>query len=426
MRLTNEKIAALPAPAVRKEIADDLRPGLYLIHQPSGSKSWAVRYRFRKGFRKYTLGQWPAIRLGETREAKAARLASDPDSLSPCARERARDVLARVATGEDPTTGRAGSATLVRNVWADYAERHLSKKRGATADSAKRLYDKRLKAWADRDIKDIAKRDVLDVLDAITAAGHPAAALRARAVMSGFFNWAMGRDLIRQSPCNGIAKPTSEEAADDEGAEDGRILTDSELRLFWRACNATPYPFGPLFKLLALTGQRRDEIAKMRDDEISLAARLFKLPPSRSKNRKAHDVYLADAALAVIESLPRVENEAGYLFSTNGVSACSGYSRAKKNLDKLIAELNGGKMIPAWRLHDLRRTMISGMARLGITLPVIERCANHISGSFAGIVGVYQKHSYANEKAAAFKAWASHIERLKRQAAGNVVQLRAS
>jgi integrase len=416
MRLTAESVGALKPAATRREIADDNRPGLYVVVQPSGSKSFAVRYRFGKEWRKVTLGKFGdgGLTLGESREAKKARLLRDPDSLSPCARERARAIFDRVAIGEDPAAERrgiVGATDLVKNVWTDYAARHLAEKRKATADAAKRVYKNHLSGWAEKRIGDVTKRDVLDVLDAIKAAGHPAAAIRTRAVLSKFFAWCKGRDLLRVSPCDGIESASSSAPASD------RILDDAEIKKFWKACDATPYPFGPMFKLLLLTGCRREEIAALQESEIDLEARTLTLAPNRTKNGRKHAVHLSDLAMAIIENMPTVKNDAGYLFSTNGRTFATGYSKAKTALDKAMGPM------PAWRLHDLRRTMVSGMARIGVALPVVERCVNHISGSFAGIVGVYQRHDFAKETAAAFGAWALHVEGVATGKPANVVPM---
>lgn len=422
MDLTTQVVAALKAGPKRREIPDDSRPGLYVVVQPkTGAKSFAVRYRFGTEWRKVTLGKFGdgGLILGETRKDRKARLLRDPDSVSPCARERARLILDRVAIGEDPSTerrGNVGAADLVSNVWSDYADRHLAKKRPATAAAAQRVYRKSLSAWVDRRIGDIGKRDVLDVLDAITAAGHPAAAIRARAVLSKFFAWCRGRDLIRLSPCDGVALESGDDSDEEANA---RVLSDAEIQKLWKAADVMAYPFGGMVKLMLLTGCRREEISAMRDSEIDLDSRTFTLAPARTKNKKTHVVHLSNAAVAIIENLPRVENDTGYLFSTNGKTFATGYSKAKKAFDELMT-------IPAWRFHDLRRTMVSGMARIGVELPVIERCVNHISGSFKGIVGVYQKHDYAREKAAAFDAWARHVQGVASGKPGNVVPMKAA
>jgi len=173
----------------------------------------------------------------------------------------------------------------------------------------------------------------------------------------------------------------------------------------------------------------------MTDRELKLDDKLWILPKSRTKNGLEHEIHLSNTARAILERTPRVKSKAGYVLTTNGETAPSGFSRAKRKLDKLMVGYAQAEAkqrrddlatveIPNWTLHDLRRTMASGMARLGIALPVIEKCLNHISGSFAGIVGVYQRHSFAAEKVAAFDAWARHVDSLVTGKAGNVVALR--
>ena len=140
-----------------------------------------------------------------------------------------------------------------------------------------------------------------------------------------------------------------------------------------------------------------------------------------------HEVPLSDAAIEILTALPRIKTTKGFVFTTTRDAAVSGFSRAKDRLDAAVkaSQTKGAKPPEHWVFHDLRRTMASGMARIGIQLPVIEKVLNHSSGSFRGIVGVYQRHSYSEEKRAALAAWASHVESVvsgKRPA--NVVALR--
>jgi integrase len=201
------------------------------------------------------------------------------------------------------------------------------------------------------------------------------------------------------------------------------VLTDDELRAVWTAAEAIGWPFGRIVQGLILTGQRRDEVGEARWGEIDLAGRLWVLPRERAKNDAAHAVPLSPAAVALLEGCPRVKGRAGFVFSLNGERPFSGWSKAKERLDTLAlaelrkrAEKRGGNpeeiALPSWRLHDLRRTVASGMARLGVNLPVIEKVLNHTSGSFGGVVGVYQRHSFAEEKRAALEAWGGFVERL--------------
>jgi integrase len=219
--------------------------------------------------------------------------------------------------------------------------------------------------------------------------------------------------------------PTAEKSRD-------RTLTDDELRLFWKATAGLGFPFGPMFRLLLVTGQRREEVAGMTRDEVLLGGDpIWTIPKERTKNNNEHSVPLSPLAVEIIESLPRI-GKATFLFTTNGETSVSGYSRSKDRLDAAMAririeEADGDKVeaIPHWTLHDLRRTMASRMAGLNINLPVIEKVLNHVSGSFAGIVGVYQRHEYREEKRRALNAWADYVTALvEKRIADNVVQLR--
>jgi integrase len=205
-------------------------------------------------------------------------------------------------------------------------------------------------------------------------------------------------------------------------------LGDDELRLVLRASNAIGYPFGPMIWLLALTGQRRREVAAMEWGELTLAGGkpVWSLSAVRTKNSRAHDVPLAPAAVRILEAIPRIAEQNGaarFVFTTTGKTPCSGFSRVKANLDRQMltiarreSEAKGGGLAEVksqpWPVHDLRRTMASGMARLGVTLPVIERTLNHVSGSFAGIVSIYQRHDFADEKRQALERWADFLTQL--------------
>jgi integrase len=160
-------------------------------------------------------------------------------------------------------------------------------------------------------------------------------------------------------------------------------------------------------------GQRRDEVAEMRWNEIDFAAKTWTLPRARAKNDVEHGVPLSVEALQILEGLPRVSSKAGFVFTTNGETAVSGFARAKQRLDAELA--SAAPDMPPWVIHDLRRTFASGSARLGVNLPVIEEVLNHVSGSFRGIVGIYQRHSFADEKRAALDAWGGHVQNLVNQ-----------
>jgi integrase len=170
--------------------------------------------------------------------------------------------------------------------------------------------------------------------------------------------------------------------------------------------------------LLVLTGQRRREVSELRWQEIDLGTKLWTLPAARAKNSIEHSIPLSDRTVEVLRGLPRID-DSQFVFTLSGRAPIRGTQLVKRRIDALMPPDT-----QPWVLHDIRRTVASGMARLGINLPVIEKFLNHVSGSFAGVVGVYQRHSFADEKRAAMAAWARHVEQIATGEAGNAVQLR--
>jgi integrase len=397
-RLTLRTLEATKPGPERREIPDSLLPGLYFIVQPTGARSWAVRYRHQGVSRKHTLGGYPTIDLKAARALGGKALRAAAEGRDP---------------GREKILARAAKADSVDRIVEEFLDRHVRRSnRPRSAQETERLLRQHvLPRWRGRMVHEITRRNVLDVLDRVVDGGAPIAANRVFAAVRKFFNWCVARDIIAASPCAGVKPPTTERARD-------RVLSDDELRLAWAAAGKVGGTFGPLVKLLALTGQRRDEVAGMRWDELDLDTRIWTLPGGRTKNNKPHDVPLSGAAIAVLKSVPHL-TDSPFVFTTNGAAPASGYSKNKRRLDALLPA-----DMPPWRLHDLRRTCASGMARLGINLPVIEKALNHTSGSFAGIVGVYQKHSFADEKRAALEAWGSFLAALVDGKPAKVLPLR--
>lgn len=325
--------------------------------------------------------------------------------LSPWDLKTARDLGAKalraVNEGRDPgqekTQVRSANLDTIEGAVAQFIERHCKQSnRPRTIESTERLLRLHvLPRWRGRAVAGITRRDVLDMLDQVIDGGSPVAANRTLTAVKTFFNWCVARDIISASSCVGVKPPTAEHARD-------RILTDAELRLLWAATEEIGWPFGRMVQMLIATGQRRNEVAQMRWSEIDLKGRLWTLPRERVKNDRPHTVPLSTMAISILKSVPRIAGP--YVFTTNGQTPSSGYSTAKRRLDKqLPADM------PGWRWHDLRRTLASGMARLGVNLPVIEKILNHVSGSFGGIVSVYQHHSFEDEKRVALQRWSDHV-----------------
>jgi integrase len=230
--------------------------------------------------------------------------------------------------------------------------------------------------------------------------GAPVGANRVFAQLRKMCSWAVERGIIQMNPCQGISRPTTEKPRE-------RALSDRELALVWRCSNSLGSPFGPIVRSLILTAQRRDEVGGLVWDELDLDGALWTLPAVRSKNGREHTIPLAPLVVEILRSQRPFANSP-FLFSA-GDSPPSGFAKAKERLDNSVTEQNGGEPIEHWTLHDLRRTAASGMAKIGVDLPVTEKVLNHVSGSFAGIVGIYQRHDYAAEKRDALDQWAAHV-----------------
>jgi integrase len=197
------------------------------------------------------------------------------------------------------------------------------------------------------------------------------------------------------------------------------VLDDAELGAIWRAADVEAFPFGPIVQLLMLTGCRASEVRAAPWSEIDLERRTWTIPGRRTKNGRDHLIPLSDAAVTILESVPKIRG-AGLVFTTNGKTPFSGVTRAKRRLEKAVAyEL--GSIPERWTLHDLRRTFVTGLQRLRFPLEVAEAAVNHKSGTVAGVTGIYARHTYANEKREALDAWARHVEAIVSGKPGSVV-----
>lgn len=404
--LTVQSVDRLKPSAARREVPDGLLPGLYLVIQPSGARSWAVRYRHGGRPRKLTLGPFPALDLG-------------------VARGRARAALQAAAEGKDPAQEKQESARQAREGITDrdsfdgaldaFLRRHVeANTKARSAAETKRIFDLHVRPkWKGRALASIRRRDVAELLDGLVDAGKPVLANRTLAAVRKFFNWCVDREWLDASPCARLKAPTSEESRD-------RVLSDAELRLIWLASERAGWPFGPMVRLLMLTGQRRDEAAGASRSEIIDG--VWTIPAPRTKNGRANVVPLPPAAIEIVESLPSVGDK-GWLFTTGGERPVSGFSRAKARLDRVMIEIARKEAeaagadpdavtLDAWRLHDLRRTMASGLARMATPPHVVEAILNHKSGEVSGVAAIYNRHSYLPEKRAALIKWAEHISRI--------------
>jgi integrase len=413
MKLTVLNIETWKPTAVRQEILD--HSGLYFVVQPSGVKSWALRYRRKSDGKavKHTLGSYPAISLKAARTMATALRAdiergADPHGDKVASRHRAigtddsfEAVARRFITEYQFRRNRSWEwAARVLGFTADAAVEPktcppLLVVQDGSKDQRGRRRVSLVDRWGTRRIGDITRADVIAALDEI-GGRTPTLANRQHAVLGKLFRWADAKGIANQNPTVNI------ERNKEQSRE--RVLDDKELRAVWNAAGELDDPFADILRLLILTGQRRDEIAGLRWSEIDLEERLLHLPGTRVKNKKAHIAPLSPPALAIVAGRQRRLPGVDRVF-TVGRKPVTGFSRMKEKLDAASG-------VSGWTLHDLRRTVATGLQKLGIRQEVTEAILNHKSGKIAGVAAVYARHDYRDEKRAALEAWASNVHML--------------
>jgi integrase len=401
------------------EYFDLLLPGFGLRITPKGTKSFVLFTRVRGKQRRITIGRYPRKSLQE-------------------ARDEARDILKQISKGIDPREQKEkeqreaerqeaeraeAEQNAVEVVVAEWLQRDQSKNRGH--DGLKKLFEKDVTPrWKGKQISEITKSDVLELLDAIRDRGSFTMARRVRAHLHRMFRWCVEHDKLETSPMAFMPKQEEENQRD-------RFLNDAELARVWHASGSLGYPLGPVMRLLILTGARMREIAALRWEEVDLDGAAILLEKERTKNGKPRVIPLSPLALAIISKAPRVQvgegknkRDSEFVFTTTGETYSGVGSKQKKRVDEEAAKLSpaGDKLaepkpVAAWRTHDLRRTVATDLQRLGVRLEVTEAVLGHISGrSRSGIVGVYQRHEWAGEKREALEAWARFVELISTQA----------
>jgi len=386
-RLTRVTVENTKPSTARREIPDSGCRGLYCIVQPSGQKSWAIRFRFDGKPCKHTLGSWPALSLAEARQAAATALA-----------EVARGVDPRTAKRKAKAVAAERSRDTVDRLTAQFLEWQSKRLRSNSLRQLEHIVaDFVVPAWQGRDVHSIARRDALELTEAV-AETRPIMANRLHSGLHRFFRWLCERDIIIASPMVGVPRPAPERARE-------RTLREREIVQLWHACDAVSDPARSWVRILILLAQRRSETAGMRRSEID--GDLWHLPAVRMKGRVPHVLPLPTQAMAIIEALPQID-DSDLVFTSNGRSPLDHFDRLKKEID---AEM---KPATPWTWHDVRRSTASALAGLGVAVPVVEKILAHRSGTFRGVTGTYQRHSFIPEMRTALERWSEHLDRLVR------------
>ncbi|WP_052699129.1 site-specific integrase [Hyphomicrobium sp. 99] len=406
----------------------DLRGFAFRI-SPKGKASWLVKRRLGEGGRNakqilFVFGEYPVMDLDAARTEALKLIASIAEGVNPQNDKR------RLKNKQHEAYAN-GKLRDVFQLWFEkHAKPDTNPPKGAYWYEVRRRFNVEVipKLGSETLVGDITRKDITALIDnkeRITKSG----ARQVFNAMRPFFKWCLSRDIIPIDPMDSLTPPERYQDRD-------RVLTDKEIVLVWSAASDLPYPWGPYFKLLLLTLQRRDEVAQLPWSELDLARKHeWIIPGSRTKNGREHLVHLSGWAVNLFHSMA---DKAGttYCFTTKKVGdrefPISGFSKAKAAIDAKIKKLNGGNPIPPWRVHDLRRTGATGLAGLGIAPHITERILNHISGpAVGGLTGIYQRFEFVDERREALRRWANHINDLlledmrREREANNVVILRA-
>jgi integrase len=400
MKFTKQSIAALSLPEGKTDaiVFDDALPGFGVRMRIGGKSVWIVQYRVGRKQRRETLGDLRKVELDAARTIAKIR-------------------LAEVALGGDPQAKKAESRVRAALTLGTVADRYLEFKKPAlrlnSYNADRRYLAIHWKPLHGRPIDAIKRADVAARLAEIINGRGAVAAARARGTLSAFYAWAIREGIAEQNPVIGTNDPAIRVQPRD------RVLDNDEMRAIWKACGDDD--FGRIVRLLMLTGARRDEIGGLLWQEIDFEAATLSIPGYRIKNHRTLVLPLPPLALSILQSTPRREGRE-FLFGGSG-GAFSAWSYSTLQLAARTGKAEG-RPLAAWRIHDIRRTVATGMAEIGVQPHVIEAVLNHVSGHKAGVAGIYNRAIYAAEKTAALVIWAEHLRSIVEGGAQKVVPLR--
>jgi integrase len=389
------KLKKLPKPGTGMELYyDTIVPGLMFRITENDARAFVLRYRTTSGReRHYTIGRFS--------------MTSVPEWSVAAARKKAGALKDKIRNGHDPLEAlqTEREAPTVKRLIERFTKEHLPKLRPGTRYDYECILEHDITPALGRlKIIEVSPQDIANLHHKVSARA-PSRANTVLAVASSLFTRAIKWRLRSDNPCKQVER--------NKPSERDRVLDDKELGAVWRAAGSAVAPFGAIVRMLALTGQRRDEVTEMTWAEVSDDLATWAIPGSRTKNGKAHIVPLSQPVREILrDSLPEDDKEArraladlklkSALVFPGKRGAYSGWSKSKDELDEACK-------VKGWRLHDLRRTAATGLQRLGVRLEVTEAILNHVSGSRAGVIGVYQRYTWDTEKRAALDAWAAHV-----------------
>ena len=390
--LTDAYIKRIKPPVSgRKEYFDKLLPGFGLRVTDKGNKSYVVFYRVGGKQRRVTLGSIYELTLAEARDqARNHKISAKGGVDLVAAQEAEKRETERVELG----TFRAVADIYIE----DYCKPNTR-----TWKETERMFKKYiLPKFGKTPVDEISRAQVRNLIKHVVNNNGPVMANRVAGVIRSMYSWmAREEDYEGDNPARGIAAPNYTENKRD------RYLDHDEIKSLLLACDKMGWPFGPYFKFLLLTGQRKNETVRLKRSDIK--GDTWTIPKEIAKNGERHLVPLTGPAIELLESSPQLGE---YIFTTTGDKPLAGFSKAKRRCEKLIAEQRKKDDLPPmerWTIHDLRRTAASGMAEMRIPPRVVEKILNHTGGVISGVAAIYNRHGYDEEKREALTAWSNKI-----------------
>ncbi len=440
--LTDRRMQSLkPAPVgTRYDIQDGIVPGLAVRVTDKGTKSFVMVARFPGSSNptRRAIGEYGRVSLEQARNTarewhELIRRGIDPRTAANAnkdaevqRRERTfgkvvEDYLKLVVVGSDEKKPiQRKGLEVARDFRGEFLDDKIVIRDGKQVQR---------KGLRDKPIDEISKADILAILDDAVARGSKYQAFNLLGHARTFFNWVISRGVygIEISPCDRMRPNT----VIGKKAPRKRVLNDAELFAYWRATKRLGYPYGPLFRLLVLTGQRKSEVAEAVKFEFNKKAKLWTIPAARMKAENAHTVPLTDSVLAVLNEIePFVQGK--HIFSTTGgKKPVNGFSKAKSRLDRemlrilrAMARKRGADLneveLEAFVIHDIRRTVRTRMSALPISSTVAELVIAHTQ---KGLHAVYDQHAYEDEKRQALALWAARLREIVEPTPDNVISM---
>lgn len=353
--------------------------GFGLRLYPSGKKSFIISYRHKGKKRLMALGAYGNLTIEKAREIAKKR-------------------FGEIANGQDPLeikrSDKKKNKWTVKIAFESYLERYAKKQNKRWKQIERAFKADVLPNFENLPIDEVNSDTIHKIIDTIIDRDSPIMANRTLAYIKKFLNWCVERNLIKTSPAMNISMPSAPVSRD-------RVLSDSEIKKIWKACEKDGFPFGNLTQFLFLTAQRRGEVAAMKWSEVNLKKQLWIIPKEKAKNNRSNEVPLSDLAANLLKSLPKM---GVFIFTSSGKNPFDNFSRGKASLNKKLT-------VEHWTLHDIRRTVASGMA--AETPPhVVEKILNHSSGTISGVAAIYNRYEYADEKREALEKWTEHIKKI--------------